>query len=50
MVNIQVQLARWRLTFDSIWSDDNERRNMSEQTSAWSGRVLEMSGLLSESI
>lgn len=50
LVNIQVQLARWRLTFDSIWSDGSERRNMKEQASAWSKRVLDMSGLLSEPI
>ena len=50
LVNIQVQLARWRLTFDSIWSDDTKRRNMKEQASAWSERVLDMSRLLSESI
>lgn len=50
LVNIQVQLARWKLKFDSLWSDENERRNMSEQASAWSARVLDMSGLLSESI
>ncbi|MCL6749748.1 hypothetical protein KBT16_01630 [Nostoc sp. CCCryo 231-06] len=50
LVNIQVQLARWRLTFDSIWSDDSKRRQMSEQCNIWSGRVLDMSGLLSESI
>ena len=50
LVNIQVQLARWRLTFDSIWSDDSKQRQMSEQCNIWSGRVLDMSGLLSESI
>jgi len=50
LVNIQVQLARWRLTFDSIWSDDSKRRQISEQCNIWSGRVLDMSGLLSESI
>jgi len=50
LVNIQVQLARWKLNFDSIWSDDSERKKMSEQSSAWSERVLDMSGLLSESI
>lgn len=50
LVNIQVRLARWRLTFDTIWSNDSERRNMSEQASAWSEQVLDMSGLLSESI
>ncbi|YAF99504.1 MAG: hypothetical protein AB3A66_29775 (plasmid) [Nodularia sp. CChRGM 3473] len=50
LVNIQVQLARWKLNFDSLWSDESERTNMSEQGSVWSGRVLDMSGLLSESI
>jgi hypothetical protein len=50
LVNIQVQLARWRLTFDSILSDDSKQREMSEQCNIWSGRVLDMSGLLSESI
>jgi hypothetical protein len=50
LVNIQVQIARWKITFDSIWFNDSERRKMSEQSSAWSERVLDMSGLLSESI
>jgi hypothetical protein len=50
LVNIQVQLARWKLNFDSLWSDESERMNMSEQASVWSGRVLDMSGLLSQSI
>ncbi|QLE54814.1 hypothetical protein [Nostoc sp. TCL26-01] len=49
LVNIQVQLARWQLTFDSLWSDENERRKMSEQSSAWAEQVLGMSGLLSDS-
>ncbi|MDZ8068538.1 MAG: hypothetical protein RMY64_23390 [Nostoc sp. DedQUE08] len=49
LVNIEVQLARWRLTFNSIWSEESERKNMSEQASTWSERVLNMSGLLSQS-
>jgi len=49
LVNIQVQLARWKLKFDSLWSNESERKNMSEQASAWSEQVLDMSGLLSES-
>ncbi|MGF2037358.1 MAG: hypothetical protein RMZ43_018905 [Nostoc sp. CmiVER01] len=49
LVNIQVQLARWRLKLDSLWSDESERKNMSEQASTWSQRVLDMSGLLSPS-
>ncbi|WP_193200605.1 hypothetical protein [Nostoc sp. MG11] len=50
LVNIQVQLARWKLKFDSLWSDDTERKKMSEQSGAWSERILDMSGLLSEPI
>lgn len=50
LVNIQIQLARWKLKFDSLWSDESERKNMSAQASTWSERVLDMSGLLSESI
>lgn len=50
LVNIQVQLARWKIKFDSLWSDESERTNMSEQASVWSGRVLDMSGLLSETM
>ncbi|OCQ98900.1 hypothetical protein BCD64_22925 [Nostoc sp. MBR 210] len=49
LVNIQVQLARWQLAFDRIWSDDSERRKIGEQSHTWSARVLDMSGLLSES-
>ncbi|MCF2152042.1 hypothetical protein IQ276_037710 [Desmonostoc muscorum LEGE 12446] len=50
LVNIQIQLARWKLKFDSLWSNESECKNMSEQASTWSARVLDMSGLLSESI
>ncbi|HEY9804099.1 MAG TPA: hypothetical protein V6D25_27455 [Leptolyngbyaceae cyanobacterium] len=50
LVNIQVQLARWKLTFDIIWSDDSKRKNIEEQSSTWSERVLDMSGLVSKSI
>lgn len=50
LVNIQVKLARWKLTFDNIWSNDKERRKVAEQSSALSQRVLNMSGLLSESL
>ncbi|MBD0384994.1 MAG: hypothetical protein ICV54_00305 [Nostoc sp. C3-bin3] len=35
---------------NALWSDGSERRNMEEQASAWSERVLDMSGLLPESV
>ncbi|NDJ25758.1 hypothetical protein GS682_30070 [Nostoc sp. B(2019)] len=50
IVKIQVQLAQWKLKFDSFWSNESERKSMSEQASIWSEQVLDMSGLLSESI
>lgn len=50
LVNIQVQLARWKLKFDRLWSNESERKNMSKQANTWSQRVLDMSGLLSETI
>ncbi|MEH2310714.1 MAG: hypothetical protein V7K35_04620 [Nostoc sp.] len=49
LVNIQIQLARWKLKFDSLWFNESERKNMSEQASTWSEQVLDMSGLLSQS-
>lgn len=50
IVKIQVQLAQWKLKFNSLWSNESERKSMSEQASIWSEQVLDMSGLLSESI
>lgn len=49
LVNIQVQLERWRLIFNNILSDDKTRAEVAEQSSVWSKRLLDMSGLLSES-
>lgn len=50
LVNIQVQLARWELNLDNIWFDDSKRKKIAEQSDIFSQRVLEMSGLLSETI
>lgn len=50
LVNIQVQLAMWELTWDEIWEDEKVRTEVAEQSGIWSQRVLDMSGLLSESM
>ncbi|MBD2385434.1 hypothetical protein [Cylindrospermum sp. FACHB-282] len=50
LVNIQVQLAMWELSWDDIWVDEKVRTEVAEQSGVWSERVLDMSGLLSESI
>lgn len=47
LVELQIQLARWQYNWAHIWDDRVQRRNVAEQSAAWSQRVLEMSGLLS---
>lgn len=47
LVELQIQLARWQWNWARIWADPEQRRQVAEQSSAWSKRVLEMSGLLS---
>lgn len=46
LVELQIQLARWQYNWARIWDDQVQRRNVAEQSAAWSKRVLEMSGLL----
>ena len=46
LVELQVQLVRWQRNWARIWADPAQRRQVAEQSSAWSKRVLEMSGLL----
>jgi hypothetical protein len=46
LVELQVQMARWQLTWTKTWNDPLHRRQLAEQSAIWSKRVLEMSGLL----
>ena len=46
LVELQVQLARWQCQWAQIWSDPIRRRQVAEEASVWSKRVLELSGLL----
>jgi hypothetical protein len=46
LVELQVQLARWQLQWQTIWNDTSKRVQVAEQSSIWSKHVLEMSGLL----
>ncbi|MBD2099787.1 hypothetical protein [Leptolyngbya sp. FACHB-261] len=50
LVEMQVQLARWQLSWKSISADYSQRMKVAEQAKAWSDIVLEMSGLLSEPV
>ncbi len=46
LVELQIQLARWQRNWAETWGDPLRRRQMAEQSAAWSQRVLELSGLL----
>jgi hypothetical protein len=46
LAQLQLQLARWQHNWGRIWPDHKQRQGVVEQSSAWSKRVLEMSGLL----
>ena len=46
LVELQVQLAGWQRHWARIWVDPAQRKQMAEQSAAWSKRVLEMSGLV----
>jgi hypothetical protein len=50
LVGLQAQLARWQLNWSSLWADREQRMNVAEQAKNWSDRVLEMSGLLPQSM
>ncbi len=47
LVELQIQMARWQLTWDKTWDDLLQRKQLAEQSATWSKRVLELSGLLS---
>jgi len=46
IVELQIQLARWQLKWPQIWHDSAQRQQIAVQSSAWSDRVLKLSGLL----
>ncbi len=48
LVDLQIQLARWQCDWNCIWTDPEKRRILSDESSVWSKRILEMSGLLSD--
>lgn len=50
LVELQVQLALWQLGWSSNWVNEAKRETVAEQAKTWSNRVLEMSGLLPESV
>lgn len=47
LARLQVELALWQRQLPDRWPNPADRQRLSQQASAWSERVLEMSGLLS---
>lgn len=50
LVALQLQLAQWQCDWSRIWADPEKRRILSDESSVWSKRVLEISGFLSEAV
>ena len=50
LVALQIQLARWQCNWSRIWADTGQRRGLAEESSVWSKRVLDLSGLLRASV
>jgi hypothetical protein len=48
IVDMQRQLARWKLHWDEVWQDKTRKVQMQEQAKLWSETMLEHSGLLAE--
>jgi len=46
LVELQVELARWRRAWADIWSNPVRREDLARRAGLWSQRVLELSGLL----
>ena len=46
LVALQIQLARWQCAWSRVWADLEQRRRLAQESSVWSKRVLELSGLL----
>ena len=50
LVTLQIHLARWQCNWSRIWADPEQRQGLAEESSVWSKRVLELSGLLRASV
>ena len=48
LVELQVQIALWQLSWDEIWGNAEEKSEMAEKSRRWSEQLLEMSGLVNK--
>ncbi|WP_026736113.1 hypothetical protein [Fischerella sp. PCC 9605] len=50
LVELGRTLTRWQFNWEKIWSDTTALSQVQAEVGSWSQRVLDMSGLLSESV
>jgi hypothetical protein len=50
LVDLQRLLSQWQRSWGQVWIDTAKRTQVAKLASIWSDRVLEMSGLLSETV
>lgn len=48
IVEMQRQLARWKLHWNAIWENESRKTQMQKQAKLWSDKMIEHSGLLQE--
>jgi hypothetical protein len=48
IVDMQRQLAKWKLHWDEVWLDEDRKSQMQKQAKFWSDKMIEHSGLLEE--
>jgi hypothetical protein len=48
LVDMQRQLARWKLHWDEVWRDETKKAELQQQAKIWSDRMIEHSGLRRE--
>ncbi len=46
LVTLQVNLAQWQRTWETLWHDPEHRSQLANTAKQWSDRVLGLSGLL----
>lgn len=47
LIEFQIQLAKWQLTWAEVWANPTERMNVAKQAHNWSESLLDISGLIS---
>ena len=50
LIEFQIQLAKWQLTWAEVWANPTERMNVAKQAHTWSKHLLDISGLISGAV